>query len=60
MRREEDRVCPACLASLAVLLSGGVFTAFLAARSLPVRDLEKSPTEPNGEENEHSEDHLAG
>lgn len=53
-------MCPACLASLAVLLSGGVFSAFLAVKSLPFSDLEKSPTEPNGEDHECSEDRLAG
>ncbi len=50
-------MCPACLASLTVLLSGGLFSAFLAVKSIP---LSKSSAEPEGEEDEASADRLAG
>ena len=53
-------MCPACLASLAVLLSGGVFSAFLVVKSRPDGNAPDSQPQPNGEENESSEDRLAG
>lgn len=53
-------MCPACLASLAVLVSGGAFSAFLAWKSRPAgcaTDLDL--TEQNGEDHEPSDDRLA-
>jgi len=43
-----------------VLLSGGVFSAFLAVKSLPISEVTKSPTRPEGEDHDQIEDRLAG
>lgn len=50
-------MCPACLASLVVLVTGGAFGAMLVARSRPL------PTDPSRDEEEADEaaaDRLAG
>jgi hypothetical protein len=53
-------MCPACLASIAVLLSGGAFSGWLVLTSRPRKtDVDFPPHDPNGEDHEQSEDRLA-
>ena len=53
-------MCPACLASLAVLLSGGFFSALLVVKSRPASDSTDFLRQPNGEDHESSDDRHAG
>lgn len=54
-------MCLACLASVAVLLSGSAFSGWLVLTSRrPSPDLDFSQPEPNGDDHEPSEDRVAG